>query len=100
MNNPIDIDQSAKTYIRQHGGIVTVRLSPRHGCCGGLANVAIAEANSPKNPELYQRHDDSNITLYIDPELADQGLIVKVEGWWKLRRLYVDGAAIQTPRQH
>lgn len=69
----IDVSDAAKAFIKQHGGVVTVRLSPRHGCCGGLANVAVAEASSPN-----------------DPALACQGLRVNVEGFWKLRHLYVD----------
>ncbi|MEH6643397.1 CC/Se motif family (seleno)protein [Vreelandella glaciei] len=88
----IDVSDAAKAFIKQQGGVVTVRLSPRHGCCGGLANVAVAEANAPKDPSLYQRHSDEDITLFIATELAYQGLRVDVEGIWKLRHLYVDGS--------
>ena len=88
----IDVSDAAKAFIKQQGGVVTVRLSPRHGCCGGLANVAVAEANAPKDPSLYQRHSDEDITLFIATELAYQGLRVDVEGVWKLRHLYVDGS--------
>ena len=89
----IDVSDAAKAFIKQQGGVVTVRLSPRHGCCGGLANVAVAEASAPKNPSLYQRHSDEDITLFIATELAYQGLRVDVEGVWKLRHLYVDGSS-------
>lgn len=94
MDDAIEITSSAKAFIKQKGGVVTVRLSPRHGCCGGLANVAVAEATSPADPSLYQRHSDKNLTLFIAPELVGQGLRVDVEGFWKLRHLYVDGAAL------
>lgn len=88
----IDVSDDAKAFIKQQGGVVTVRLSPRHGCCGGLANVAVAEVSAPKDPSLYQRHSDEDITLFIATELAYQGLRVDVEGFWKLRHLYVDGS--------
>ncbi|WP_339935605.1 CC/Se motif family (seleno)protein [Vreelandella glaciei] len=88
----IDVSDDAKAFIKQQGGVVTVRLSPRHGCCGGLANVAVAEASAPKDPSLYQRHSDEDITLFLATELAYQGLRVDVEGVWKLRHLYVDGS--------
>lgn len=91
MDHVIEIDSNAVDFIKQRGGVVTVRLSPRHGCCGGLVNVAVAEANEPADPSLYQHHRDQDITLFIDPALASQGLSVNVEGWWKLRHLYVDG---------
>ncbi|MEA2119353.1 CC/Se motif family (seleno)protein [Halovibrio sp. HP20-50] len=89
MNNVIDISSDALDFIKQQGGVVTVRLSPRYGCCGGSANVAVAEATSPADPSLYQRHCAQAITLFIESALADQGLCIDVEGFWKLRHLYV-----------
>lgn len=96
MNHIIEIGSSAIAFIKQHGGEVTVRLSPRHGCCGGVANVAVAEANSPADSSLYQRHSYQDITLFIAPELVGQGLTINVEGFWKLRHLYVDGLPLQS----
>lgn len=95
MDKVIDINSNALDFIKQQGGVVTIRLSPKHGCCGGLTNVAVAEANTPADPSRYQRHRYQNITLFIDPTLAGQGLSVNVEGWWKLRHLYVDGSLLQ-----
>lgn len=95
MNHVIDIDSNAVDFIKQQGGVVTVRLSPRHGCCGGLANLAVAEAHPPDAPQQFQHHIQGGISIYIAPELADQGMRIGVEGWWKLRHLYVDGVAIQ-----
>ncbi|NDL71906.1 hypothetical protein GPL32_15485 [Halomonas alkaliphila] len=94
MTNMIDIDNAAIAFVQQQGGVVTVRLSPKHGCCGGLASVAVAETQAPNNPEAFQRQVYQGITLWVAPELAAQGLRIGVEGWWKLRHLYVDGAAL------
>ncbi|MCA1771860.1 MAG: hypothetical protein LC677_04225 [Halomonas sp.] len=96
MDIVIDISSNALDFIKQHGGVVTVRLSPKYGCCGGSANVAVAEASAPKDPSLYQNHRDEDITLYIAQELAYQGLRIDVEGFWKLRHLYVDGLPLQS----
>ncbi|MGM0826423.1 MAG: CC/Se motif family (seleno)protein [Pseudomonadota bacterium] len=93
MDNVIDIGSNALDFIKQQGGVVTVRLSPRYGCCGGLANVAVAEASAPASASLYQRHRYEGVTLFIDPALVGQGLSINVEGWWKLRHLFVNGAA-------
>ncbi|WP_457944511.1 CC/Se motif family (seleno)protein [Vreelandella alkaliphila] len=95
MNHVIDIDSNAVDFIKKQGGVVTVRLSPRHGCCGGLANLAVAEPRHPDAPHHYQHHIQDSISIYIAPELAAQGLRIGVEGWWKLRHLYVDSVAIQ-----
>lgn len=95
MRQVIDISDAANAFIRQQGGVVTVRLSPRHGCCGGSANVAVAEAQAPTDPSLYQRHIDQDITLFITPALIDQPLRIRLEGIWKLRHLYVEGLPLQ-----
>ncbi|MGS2743997.1 CC/Se motif family (seleno)protein [Halomonas sp. LS-001] len=95
----IDISQAAAEYIREKGGVLTVRLSPRHGCCGGVASLAIAEARTPDNIQAFTCHKQDGIKLYLTPELVDEGLRVDIEGWWKLRHLYVEGAAIHSPRQ-
>ncbi|MDQ7728295.1 CC/Se motif family (seleno)protein [Halomonas sp. SpR8] len=96
MDSVIEIGNNALDFIKQRGGVVTVRLSPKHGCCGGLANVAVAEASAPKDPSLYQRHCYQDITIFIDSVLVDQGLRVDIEVFWKLRHLYVDGAILQS----
>ncbi|CAN0551593.1 unnamed protein product [Ectocarpus sp. 12 AP-2014] len=93
MDSVIDIDNSALAFIKDNGGTVTIRLSPRYGCCGGSANIAVAEAHQPDNAKQFQRHVQNDVTIYIVPELINAGLHVGVEGWWKLRHLYVDGVA-------
>lgn len=96
MDDVIDIDSDAKAFIKQQGGVVTIRLSPRHGCCGGLANLAVAEARYPNDIQHFQHHIQDDISVYIAPELANENLRVGAEGWWKLRRLYVDGVAVKS----
>ncbi|MDR5898540.1 CC/Se motif family (seleno)protein [Halomonas vilamensis] len=98
MAEPIHISPDAAAFIHEKGGVLTVRLSPRHGCCGGIASLAVAEARPPNAPEHFTRDERDGLTLYIAPELEEEGLKVDVEGFWKLRRLYVDGAAIHSPR--
>jgi len=96
---PIEITSTAAEHIKDNGGVVTVRLAPRHGCCGGIASLAIAEPCTPDVPADYASFDLGNIRLYIAHELVGEGLRVDCEGWWKLRRLYVDGVAIHSPRR-
>lgn len=96
MDDVIDIDSDAKAFIKQQGGVVTIRLSPRHGCCGGLANLAVAEAHYPDDIQHFQHHNQDDISVYIAPELTNENLRVGAEGWWKLRRLYVDGVAVKS----
>lgn len=90
----IAISRRAREFIKRKGGAVTVRLSPRHGCCGGMASLAVADAIAPDDPQAYRRVEQDGLILFIAPELADEGLIIDVEGWGLFRHLYVDGAPL------
>ena len=90
----IVISRRAREFIQRKGGAVTVRLSPRHGCCGGMASLAVADAVAPDDPQAYRRVGLDGLTLFIAPELADEGLQVGLEGWGIFRHLYVDGAPL------
>ena len=95
MDPIIEIEEKAAAFIKQQGGVVTVRFSPRHGCCGGTSRIAIAETSTPKETSTFECHQMEETTLWIAPELTYQGLRLRVEGWWKLRRLFVDGAPLR-----
>ncbi|MCL7930281.1 CC/Se motif family (seleno)protein [Halomonas llamarensis] len=99
MAEPIHISPSAAAFIHEKGGVLTVRLSPRHGCCGGIASLAVAEARPPDAPAHFTHYEHDGLSLYIAPELEEEGLKVEVEGFWKLRQLYVDGTTIKSPRR-
>ncbi|MGE4532684.1 CC/Se motif family (seleno)protein [Halomonas sp.] len=90
----IEVSERAREWLRKKGGVATVRLSPRHGCCGGGAEIAVAEARAPGEPACYTRVEFEGLVLYIDPTLVDQGLRLDVEGFLGLRHLFVDGVAL------
>ncbi|MCA1770810.1 MAG: iron-sulfur cluster biosynthesis family protein [Halomonas sp.] len=89
----IKITARARDWLQKKGGVVTVRLSPRHGCCGGSAEIAVAEARTPDEPEGFTRIEFDGVTLYIEPTLVDQGLQINVEGFLGLRHLFVEGTS-------
>ena len=89
----IEVSDRARAWLKTKGGVATVRLSPRHGCCGGGADIAVAEARPPETPERYTRLDLDGVTVHIDPTLVDQGLRLDVEGFLGLRHLFVEGAS-------
>lgn len=96
---PIGISPIAKAYIKGNGGVVTVRLAPRHGCCGGIASLVVAETRIPDAAADYVHFKHDGVELYIVEALVGEGFRIDCEGWWKLRHLYVDGAAIRSPRR-
>ena len=89
----IEVTERAREWLLKKGGAATVRLSPRHGCCGGRADIAVAEARAPNEPERYTPLDLDGVTVHIDPTLVDQGLRLDVEGFLGLRYLFVEGAS-------
>ncbi|MGM0985596.1 MAG: CC/Se motif family (seleno)protein [Pseudomonadota bacterium] len=90
----IEVTPRAREWLKRKGGVATVRLSPRHGCCGGGADIAVAEARAPEFPERYTHLEHDGVVLYIAPMLLDRGLRLDVEGFLGLRYLFVDGVAL------
>ncbi|CAM3466348.1 CC/Se motif family (seleno)protein [Halomonas lysinitropha] len=90
----IEVTPRAREWLNKKGGVATVRLSPRRGCCGGRADIAVAEARPPDSPERYVRLEFEDMTLYVDPTLVDQGLTLDAEGFLGLKHLFVEGAPL------
>lgn len=89
----IVVTAPAREWLHDKGGVATVRLSPRHGCCGGVADIAVAEARTPDEPKRYTRLELEGVTLYIDKTLVDQSLTVDIEGFLGLSHLFVEGVS-------
>ncbi len=92
------IDAGAADWIQRHGGAVTLRQSPRHGCCGGTAMLPVAEARTPATPDDWIVRQIDDVTVYVDRELAAQAgpLTIRAEGFGQWRRLFVETAGTQT----
>jgi hypothetical protein len=95
----VRLDPAAASWLTRKGGAVTLRASPRHGCCGGTAHLPVAEAGAPDDPAGWPVHEIRGITVYVDPALTDPGavLTVRVEGFGRWRRLFVEEAATDPP---
>ena len=92
MTPPLRLDASAAEWLAQKGGSVTVRASPRHGCCGGTAYLPVAEVGMPSDPADWSVQACDGIAVYLDPALAGPGgvLTVRAEGFGRWRRLFVE----------
>lgn len=89
----IEVSDSAREWLKRKGGVATIRLSPRHGCCGGGADIAVAEARAPDDPACYTRVEFEGLSLYIDPTLVGQGLRIDVAGFLGMGHLFVEGVS-------
>jgi len=91
---PIDISSEAAEHIRQRGGVLTLRASPRHGCCGGRVEMPIVELATPES-EGFVREDRGEVTLFVEAPLAEslrEPVRVGLDKMLGLKKLFVEGA--------
>lgn len=88
----LSITPPARDWVLRHGGVLTVRAAPQHGCCGGHAAVPVAEPRTPDTVEDYERLVRDGVTVYLARTLAEGPYQVDLEGFWRWRRLMVSGA--------
>ncbi len=76
------------------GRSLVLRVSPRHGCCGGQALLPVAEVGPPARPADYHTLQAGEVTCFVDPRLTDAvaGWTVDTIGIGRWRRLHLDGA--------
>lgn len=88
------LDPAAARWLAARGGAVTLRSSPRHGCCGGTAHLPVAEPGAPAEAGNWEARRVDGVTVYLDPALTGHGeaLVVRAEGFWGWRRLFVEHA--------
>lgn len=92
----VRLDTEAVRWVSGQGGVVTLRPSPRHGCCGGTAILPVAEARRPDHPADWLVQTIDGITVYVDPAMAAHPgvLTVRAEGFLRWRRLFVEGTGL------
>ena len=95
----VRLDPAAARWLAKQGDAVTLRASPRHGCCGGTAPLPVAELGAPGDPAGWPVHEIAGITVYLDPTLPVAGgmLTVQVEGFARWQRLFVEVPEASSP---
>jgi hypothetical protein len=85
---------SARTLLA--GRPVYVRSSRRHGCCGGVASVPVAEPGTPGTLDDVERFEVSGTEIYVDRGLhgADGSWTIDTDGFGRWRRLVVLGVGL------
>ncbi len=81
----------AAAYVRQRGGVLTLRRSPRHGCGGGRVDLAVADAAAPPDATRFERHDHDGLTVFVEKGLGGR-LHVGLDRLLGLASLFVEGA--------
>jgi len=90
----LSLSPEAAAFVRARGGALTVRASPKHGCCGGTVAVLVAEPGAPADPGAFAVVEASGVRAYLSPEASAAGpLRVGLDRFLALAALYVEGAA-------
>ena len=109
---PVEITPGAVAYVRERGGALTLRQTPRHGCCGGTVALPVAERSAPRDAAGYVRRDLETpcgpVALFVERGLdaasdddasgdtdRSGGLRVGLDRLFGLRSLYVEGGQAQ-----
>ncbi|MFP4322729.1 MAG: CC/Se motif family (seleno)protein [Anaerolineales bacterium] len=90
----ITIDADAQEFLRKHEAAMTLRASPRHGCCGGTVFLPIAEAGMTQGGEAWPVTERDGIRIYIDPAMVlpdDIHLRIGIDRFLMMTRLWVEG---------
>lgn len=91
----LTLDDEAAGYARREGGVITIRMSPRHGCCGGSVDMAVVDTDPPANPADFVEVERQDVTVFVARDLATPGATPLHVGLDRLliwRSLYVEGA--------
>jgi hypothetical protein len=94
MTLQITIDSEAKQYLIKHDAALTLRSSPRHGCCGGTVFLPIAEPGRTQGSELWTAIEQDGIHIYIEPSISlpdHTHLRIGVDKLLMMTRLWVEG---------
>ena len=87
------IEPAAREWIgKRGGGAMTLRASPRHGCCGGMARLPVAAPGVPDDVAEWETRTVDGVSVRLDPMLGgkDRALTIRVEGFLGWRRLFVE----------
>lgn len=86
----ITVSATARRWLAEQGGVLTLRTANRNGCCGGRAAVPVAEARMPDEPSHYRCHHVDGVQMLVAPELEGVAMVVDLDGIGPWRRLCVE----------
>ena len=90
----IRITPEARRWLDEHGGEVTLRPSPRHGCCGGTAAVPVAEARRPDRLGEYDTVKVGTVCVHLARNLKiNEPIELRLETLMGFGRLFVEVAS-------
>jgi hypothetical protein len=91
----LTISPEARAYvIEQHAAALTLRASPRNGCCGGTVLLPVIEPGAPQDPEHWATIDVDGVRVYVETGIVihpDSAVKIGLDRLLKWRRLWIEG---------
>lgn len=97
----IRLEATAARHAARCGGAITLRGTPRHGCCGDTALVPVAETGAPADRDAWRAQTVDGITVHLDSALGGHEGYLKIcaSGFGRWQRLFVAGT-LTSPRDN
>lgn len=90
----ITLTDDARDFLAGHQNALTLRTSPRHGCCGGTVFLPIVEPGRTRGSEAWPVIEQDDIRIYVEPGLtvpAHTELRVDIDRLLLMTRLWIEG---------
>ena len=98
VNTSLKISAAARKFLQKKGiGDVTFNLleSDLVGCCLGIVKEIIPRYEAPRDASNYRYVQTDGYNIFISRSIKILGpLTMDTEGYWKLKRLSLNGATI------
>lgn len=89
---PVTLTPEASAFVCARGGAVTLRPSPRHGCCGGTVALPVADLGPPDDPSAFVWQQIEGVEVYASPRLGPGPFCIGLDALFGLKRLYVEAS--------
>ncbi|MDR9433376.1 MAG: CC/Se motif family (seleno)protein [Spiribacter sp.] len=87
----VTISPKARDWVTAQGGVITLRASPQHGCCGGHAALPKADVRVPDAEDQYRQIRVDGVIVHVANALSEGPYHVDLDGVWRWQRLVVEG---------
>ncbi len=94
----IDVTPEAAAFIREKGGSVVLRSTVKLGCCGGRAELVMAEIGEPRSDDDFEHRHIDGLSLHAERGLIDDlGIPIRIglDQMFRMRTLYVENIPSQ-----
>jgi hypothetical protein len=83
---------------QKYGAAVTIRTTPRHGCCGGKVLLPVVEPGKPEQSDIWQKIEVDGVEIYYEPGIdipLGASLKIGMEKLFVWQKFWIEGLDTQ-----